>query len=247
MRRSAVITCCLLVSVALGACERTQTKSARLEKTGKGKADLTTVKAGAANTAIEVGETAVLSANGSNAAVVELDNQGSAAEVEVPVLIDVKDAKGTSLYKNDVDGLQPSLQQIAYIGKGEKVYWVNDQVLATTPPKSVDVEVGKAKGEVPDAGPRITLSQVRMDSDSSGAYATGVVANESKIVQRNMPIFAVVLKGGKVKAAGRAIVERLDPAPTKKPVTFRIFFVGNPKGGDLKLSVAPTATKETVG
>jgi hypothetical protein len=78
-------------------------------------------------------------------------------------------------------------------------------------------------------------------------YATGVVTNRSKIVQRNVPIFVVALKAGKPVAAGRALIARLDPAPTKKPTTFRVFFVGDPKGGDLRFAVAPTAMKESAG
>lgn len=246
MHKPVVIAGCMLASVALPACESTQTKSARLAKTGHNKAGLTTVSAGATNTLIKVGQTALLNANGAHAAVVELDNKGPAAEVSVPVLIVVKDAKGAAVYRNDIQGLQPSLQELAFLAKGKTVYWVNDQVLAASP-KSLKVDVGKAKGVAPPAPPKLTLSKTRLDSDSSGMYATGVVTNDSKIVQRNVPIFAVVLKGGKVVAAGRGLVPRLDPQPTKKPTTFRIFFVGNPKGGTLRLAVAPTAMKETAG
>ena len=57
-------------------------------------------------------------------------------------------------------------------------------------------------------------------------------------------MFGVAIRGGKVVAAGRAIVEKLDPAPTKKPVRFKIYFIGDPKGAALKLTTAPTVLKE---
>lgn len=245
MRRRVVALGCLVpVVFALGACESTQTKSARLEKTGKNKAQLTTVSAGAANTAVKVVSTTLLSSQAGKAAVVELQNTGPEAEVRVPLVITVKDAAGKPLYKNDIDGLQPSLQQLAFLGKGEKAYWVNDQVLAGTPPKSVDVEVGKAKATAPAKLPEITLGPPKLTSDSSGAYATAEVTNTSKLTQVDLPIFAVALKGGKVVAAGRAIIEKLLPAPTKKPVVYKIFFIGNPKGATLQVHVAPTVLQE---
>ncbi len=245
MPRAALIACLVLAATALGACESSQTKSARLEKTGKNKAQLTTVSAGAANTAVKVVSTTVLSNDdGGKAAVLELQNNGPVDEVDVPLVITVKDAAGKPLYKNDIDGLQPSLQSMAYLPKGAKEYWVNDQVLAGSPPKSVDVEVGKAKGEAPKDVPKITLGKPVLKSDTSGAYATAEIRNESKLTQIDLPIFAVALKGGKVVAAGRAIVEKLLPAPTKKPVFYKIFFIGNPKGATLQVHVAPTVLQE---
>jgi hypothetical protein len=244
MRRPALIACLVLTTTALGACESTQTKSARLEKTGKNKAQLTTVSAGAANTAVKVVSTTVLTSDAGKAAVVQLQNTGPAAEVDVPLVITVKDAAGKPLYKNDIDGLQPSLQSLAYLDKGAKAYWVNDQVLAGTPPKSVDVEVGKAKATAPKDVPEISLGKPVLKDDTSGAYATAEVKNLSKLTQIDLPIFAVALKGGKVVAAGRAIVEKLLPAPTKKPVFYKIFFIGNPKGATLEVHVAPTVLQE---
>ncbi len=244
MHRPALIACLVLTAAALGACESTQTKSARLEKTGKNRAQLTTVSAGAANTAVKVLSKTVLTSDTGKAAVLELQNTGPVAEVQVPLVITVKDASGEPLYKNDIDGLQPSLQSLAYLDKGTTAYWVNDQVLAGTPPKAVDVEVGKAKGTAPADAPKITLGEPRLKSDSSGAYATAEVKNESKLTQVDLPIFAVALKGDKVVAAGRAIIEKLLPAPTKKPVFYKIFFIGNPKGATLEIHVAPTVLQE---
>jgi hypothetical protein len=244
MPRAVLIACLVLATLALAACESSQTKSARLEKTGKGKAQLTTITAGAANTAIKVGATTVLTSDSGKAAVVELQNTGPVAEVQVPLVITVKDAGGKPLYKNDIKGLQPSLQQLAFLDKGQKAYWVNDQVLAGKPPKSVDVAVGKAKGTASAPVPRITLGPAKLESDSSGAYATAEIKNESKLTQINLPIFAVALKGGKVVAAGRAIIEKLAPAPTKKPVFYKIFFIGNPKGAQLQVAAAPTILQE---
>jgi hypothetical protein len=245
MRRMALTTAAVLVSGGLGACESTQTKSARLEKTGRNQARQTTVKAGAANTAVKVLSTAVLHSATGNAAVVQLRNTGAASEVRVPLLVAVKDPAGKVVYKNDIAGLQPSLQELAYLAKGQTAYWVNDQVLAVDPPKGMDVAVGKEQGSFTGAAPRITLARPQLDRDSTGPYATGEVRNGSALTQVNLPIFAVALKGGKVVAAGRAIIPRLAPAPTRKPVMFKIYFVGDPKGAALRLTAAPTVHTES--
>lgn len=233
-----------LAAGGLSACESSQTKSARLEKTGRAEAKTSLVTAGAANTAVKVLRTAVLHSDLGSAAVVQLQNTGREAEVQVPLLIDVKDAKGASAYKNDIEGLQPALQQMAFLARGQKAYWVNDQVLGAAVPRSVDVQVGKEQSTFAQTPPKITLGTVRLDSDSTGSYATGEIRNESKILQTNVPVFGVALKGGKVVAAGRALIEKLPPAPTKKPITFKIFFIGNPKGAQLEFTTVPTVLKE---
>jgi hypothetical protein len=244
MPRPVLIACLLAATVTFGACESSQTKSARLEKTGKNKAQLTTVSAGAANTNVKLLGTTLLSSDAGKAVVLKLQNTGPEAQVRVPLVVTVKDAGGKPLFKNDIKGLQPSLQELAYLGKGTTAYWVNDQILAGVPPKSADVQLGKAKGTAPKAPPKITLSAPKLASDTTGAYATAEIKNESKIPQINIPIFAVALKGAKVVAAGRAIVEKLLPAPTKKPVLYKIFFIGNPKGATLQVYVAPTVLQE---
>ena len=239
-----LVSMAALAALSLSACESTQTKSARLEKTGRNQAKLTTLKTGAANSAVKVLSTAVLHSANGNAAVVQLRNTGPADEVNVPLLIQVKDPRGTVVYKNDIAGLQPSLQQMAYLAKGQTAYWVNDQVLAVDPPKGVDVTVSAAASAPVIDVPKITLSPAKLDHDTTGAYATGEVKNLSKIPQLNLPIFAVAHKGSTIVAAGRAIIERLDPAPTKKPVLFKIYFIGDPRGAALELTAAPTVLKE---
>jgi hypothetical protein len=81
---------------------------------------------------------------------------------------------------------------------------------------------------------------VKLENDADGLYAIGVVKNLSKISQANMPIYAVARSGGKIVAAGRALIEKLDPEPQKKPTVFRIFFVGNPKGAQLDVRAYPS-------
>jgi hypothetical protein len=243
MPRRAIIALALLPAVALAACESSQDKSARLAKSAGKVAKLTTLKAGAANADVTVAATTVLAnKDGGRAVVVELKDSGK-PQAGVPILITAEDKAGKPLYKNDLNGLQTSLQQMAYVGKsppGPPAFWVHDQVVATATPARIDVAVGKSKAPAPGAVPKIVLEGVKLDSDPSGLVATGVVKNLSKTSQRNMPIYAVAQKGGKIVAAGRALIEKLDPEPQKKPTVFRIFFVGNPKGARLDVRAVPS-------
>lgn len=227
--------------LALSACESSQTESARLKKQGAKAAQLTTVKAGVKNPDVRVKSTTVLTSASGGAVVVALENTGAADQVAVPVQIQVKDAKGEVVYKNDLDGLQPALQQMALLRKGATEYWINDQVTAATPPKTAAVEVGKPKGKAATGPlPKIKLERVKMDSDESGPFVSGIVRNLSRTSQVNMPIYGVFRRGTKIVAAGRALIERLNPEPQKKPTVFRIFFVGTTKGAKLSLEPEPT-------
>lgn len=239
MRRPAVIGFVLLAVVALPACESSQSKSRRLAKEGAGKVEVGTVKAGAVNADVRVAGTTVLAGkDGTRAVVVALEDRGG-PQAAVPILITAKDKAGKPLYKNDLEGLQTSLQQMAFVDEGP-AFWVHDQVVAASNPAAVDVEVGKPRAPTPRDVPKIALEGVKFDTDPAGIIATGVVKNLSKVTQRNMPIYAVARKGDVVVAAGRALIDKLDPEPQKKPTIFRIFFVGNPKGAQLDVRAVPS-------
>ena len=92
-------------------------------------------------------------------------------------------------------------------------------------------KVGAAKAPAPGALPKIGISKLEYGDDVSGVFARGVIANHSKIAQRRLVVSCVARRSTKVVAAGRAIVEKLQPAPTPKPVTFRVYFIGDPNGG----------------
>lgn len=239
MRRPAA-TAAVLVLAALGAagCQSTQDKAAALRAQGQEAIQTRTVKVGAENPDVEVTGTHVLQDANGTAVVLELKNTGKDRLADVPILIDVKGADGTSLYRNDIDGLEPSLQQYAVLRPGRDAVWVNDVVTAASEPKSVDAQIGK--GKVLDRPePRVTLQNRKLRDDPDGLSLTGFVANKSDIEQRDLVIFAVGYRDGKVVAAGRGQVPRVKPRARSR---FNIFFIGNPKGARIELDVPPTVT-----
>jgi hypothetical protein len=238
--RSGASACALVaLALCLASCETTQETSARLSKQGKALLKVKGLTVTRPNPDVAVTSSAVLQDPNGTAAVVRLHNKG-AAQANVPVLIDITGAGGKQLYTNAVPGLDPSLVGLAAVARGADEYWVNDQVTAAGRPKAVQAKIGPAKGRPPAQLPVMTITKLQFGSDVSGVYARGVITNTSKIAQRRLVVACVSLSGSKVVAAGRAIVERLAPAPTPKPVTFRVYFIGNPKGGQLACSAPPT-------
>ena len=82
---------------------------------------------------------------------------------------------------------------------------------------------------------------MHFETDAAGTYLTGTVHNRSHALQRDVPVFAVAQRGGRVVAAGRALIPKLPATPGPKPVHFRLLFVGSPSGAKVTLTVAPTA------
>jgi hypothetical protein len=233
----------VLAPLALGGClgvETTQDKSAKRAKLAvKHLSDQKGLKIAKANPDIRVEQSDVVQDPNGVAAVVRVRNTG-ATQATLPVAITVADAKGKKLYANDTPGLDPSLVSLPVLRKGEEAFWVNNQILVAGKARRVDAVVGAAK-PFTGAIPRIVLSSPQLGHDADGNYAKGTVRNESTVAQRRLVIACVARKAGKVVAAGRAIVDKLAPtAPGKKPTTFTVFFIGDPKGASLECAAPPT-------
>ncbi|HEY7952877.1 MAG TPA: hypothetical protein VID70_07795 [Solirubrobacteraceae bacterium] len=249
------------LTLILSGCESTESESAKLGREGaKLIAGAGTVGLGGANRDVHVGQVALVQGSGRTAAVVQLTNTGAGAQANVPVLIDVRSPRGASLYRNDIQGLEPSLQQMPLLRGHASEWWVDDQVLAAGKLGSVKVRVGDAKGAGAKAGAPVAkasaaatrasaavsaaavqISATRLGSDVAGPYLAGEVVNHTGVAQRNMPIFAVALRGGRVVAGGRALVPNLPAAAvTMKPTAFRIYLVGSPAGAHIELTPVPT-------
>ena len=243
MTRGAAIALAIATPLGLTACESTADKSARIARQGREAVrNQGTLNVGR-NAEIHVARAVVVRGEGgAAAAAVELRNAGATAQADVPVLIDVRDGKGASLYRNDAVGLQPALQRLALVKGRGSAWWVNDQVTIADAPRSVKVRVGKARDVA--AAPQVDVSDVHFEDDATGHFLTGTVVNRSKALLRNVAVFAVAQRGSRVVAAGRAFVPRLPPGvqPANRQIHFRIFFVGRPQGARLTLTVAPPAT-----
>jgi hypothetical protein len=230
----------LVAAAGLSACESTADKSARIAAEGKRAVQATGTLKIRRNADVRVTRAVVVrGVGGAVAAAVEVRNAGGHAQRDVPLLIDVRGAHGASLYKNDAIGLQPALQRLATVRARRSAWWVNDQVTVASAPRSVRARVGAAPAA--SGIPRVRVIGVHFDGDTTGRYLTGTVVNPSHRVLREVPIFAVALKGSRVVAAGRALVPKLPAVGSPKKVVFRLFFVGSPRGARIAVTVAPNA------
>jgi len=231
-------------SVALTGClgvETTPEKSAAKARLAvKSIADQKGVVVGKPNATIKVEASAVVQDPNGVAAVVRVRNTGD-TQARLPVGITVSDAQGKKLYANNIPGLDPSLVSLPVLRKGEEAFWVNNQILVAGKASAIAAKVGAAKGKAPGALPKITLSDIAHGHDADGFYAKGIVRNASPIAQKRLVVTCVARAGGKVLAAGRAVIDRLLPAAgLKKPTTFTVFFIGDPKQSELDCSAPPT-------
>jgi hypothetical protein len=230
----------VLLASTLAACQSTKDKSAQLEEEGATKLlSEEGLKIEKESTDVKVTGTTLLSDRYGSAVVVELHNGSERNLVNVPILIHVLDAKGKSVYENDIPGIEPALASVPYIPAGGDTEWVNDQILATGKPTSVKVKVGASSDSYSGAQPEIEVSAPQLEGDPvSGIEATGTVVNETGKEQERLLLYAIGRKGGKIVAAGRGAIEHMKA--TTKPLHYDIFFIGNPTGTDLEVSQFPT-------
>jgi hypothetical protein len=188
---------------------------------------------------VKVTSSTLLSDSYGSAVVVGLHNSSSKALVNVPILIEVLDAKGQVLYSNDIPGIERALAAVPYVPAGGDAQWVNDQVQTGTRPRSVRVKVGISKDSYSGPMPAIDVSSPNIEGDPvSGLEATGTVVNRTGEDQERLLLYAIGTKGGEVVAAGRGAIEHLKA--TTKPLQYDVFFIGDPSGAQVDLTTYPT-------
>jgi hypothetical protein len=229
-----------LAVVGLSACQSTKQRSAELEKDGETKLlSEAGVRIEKESTDVKVISTTLLSDRNGSAVVVGLRNDSGKNLVDVPILIEVRDAQGKSVYSNDIPGIEPALAHVPYIAAGGETDWVNDQVLASGKPKSVKVRVGASSDSYEGSLPDIEISEPKVEGDPvSGLEATGTVVNRTGEEQDRLLLYALARRGGKVVAVGRGAIEHMKAAT--KPLHYDIFFIGDPAGAAIELTQFPT-------
>lgn len=245
--RLPVVIAVALAATALSACESSQDKAAALRAQGdQALAGRVGLKIGEINKDVDVLGSTILRDKNGTAVVVEMENTGKADQADVPIAIALADAQGKKVFANDAPGLERALTSMPLLPRGKPSYWVHNQIIAASTPAKVVVKVGEPAKPVvvPKDPPHLTLSNVKLDGDADGAFVHGNVNNRSDVLQRRVTIFCVATKGGKVVAAGRAVVDKLPPATdVKKPVGFTVYFIGNPAGAALDFTVPPVTLR----
>ena len=228
----------LAVAAALLAtgCETTQERSAQIGRSlGHQGAATGRLHLGAANRGVHVLRSAVVRAGSQSAVAVELSNPGGRAQASFPVLIAVRDAHGRTVYRNDTEGIEPSLQRLALLPAHTSEWWVDNEVLAAAP-TSVSVAVGASAAVVPHTTPLITTSGANASASFPGPHVSVTLSNRSASVQHGLAVYAVILDGGRVVGAGRAIVAQLAAHASASVV---IPVIGSVDGRTISITAAP--------
>ena len=93
---------------------------------------------------MKVAATAVVHSSEGAAAVLALHNESSVSLRDVPIQIDVKDAGGATVYRNNAAGTSATLVSAALVPARTTITWIDDQVPASGGvPASVVASVGE--------------------------------------------------------------------------------------------------------
>ena len=225
-----------LAPLSLAACESSQDRSARLARSAVAQRHEKGVVVTTRSPDVAVLKTAIVEDRFGTAAAVELRFTGSRPQAGLPISFELRDGAGKKAYANDLPGLAASLTHVALLRPGERVWWVDDQVQVKGA-KRVAARVGHATARAPRTAPELVPTGLALEHDSSGAFTHGKLRNRSDVEQRQLTVYGVAERGGRVVAAGRAGIERLK-AHAAAP--FRIFWIGDPKGAKLRIFAPPT-------
>jgi hypothetical protein len=234
----------VLAALALTGCETNQERSAKLEKLAKahesqrGSHRPHGVSITAQSTRVRVGATTVLHTSEGAAAIVTLRNLSNEPLRDVPLQITVKDVQGASVYTNELPGLAAGLVSASLIPAHGTITWIDDQVQAAGTPASVSVRIGEGT-PAPRPLPPIEVNGAHLFEDpSNGLGAEGTVFNRSSVSQQELIVYAVARSGGRIVAAGRAVLPTVAAGASAR---FQLFFIGDPQGARLEVS-APATT-----
>jgi hypothetical protein len=235
-----------LAALALAGCESSQEKNAKLEKAAKPLEAAALAKRAAAERAqrithpskkVAVRGVTLLHSSEGLAAVVTLHNNSATALREVPVKVTVTDAAGRQLYTNATPGQAALLVSAAFIPAHGTLQWIDDQI----PPQPGAAKASALAGEAPAASGKAPMLTVRgahqIEDPSSGPGAEGQILNGSTVSQHELVVYAVAERGGKIVAAGRAV---LPEATANGSTRFQLFFIGEPHGAQLAVRAPPT-------
>ncbi len=188
-----------------------------------------------ANPDVKVLSTTLLTEPEASAVVVEVHNDSGANLVDVPIALDVRDAKGRSVYRNDAPGLEQALVAIPYIPAGGDALWINDQILASGKPARAEVKVGISPNTFSGKLPEIEVSPPTVEA---GRIASGHVVNRTGEDQNRLVLYAVARRGHEIVAAGRGAFEHLKPDTKELP--YHVYLVGDPSGAEVTITQYPT-------
>jgi hypothetical protein len=240
LRRALVVVGCGALAVTASACQSTESESAKIAREG-GAAEVTsTLKLGRANREVRVSDVTLLSGGGRKAVAVKLSSSSLQAQREVPLLVTVTGSGGKVVYSN-ATGAEGLLSHVTLIPAHADVWWVDDEVLTPGSASAATVRVGTGQRSLPGAhAVGLSATATHVAAQAGTTTVSGLLANHTGKAQSSVPVFAVALRGGKVVAAGRAVVASV-PVPASAAPSFELPLVGDATGAKIELTALPGA------
>lgn len=236
-----MIRCVFAVAIcalALGGCETTREKSARLAKSNDFKLEEQKgVEVKKTNRDVKVVETKVLTDDFGQAAVVVLKVDAKQPLVNVPVELTIVDKSGEQLFRNDAPGLDAALTGPAALPARGEVFWVYDQLTLAGKPEEAKAQVGAGKPLKSGELPQFKVEAGEFEEDADGVLMSGKISGSKAPEQRKLVVYGLARKRGEIIAVGTAQIEKLTPT---RRARFQMFFVGDPKGAEIEFFVPPT-------
>ena len=131
MMRAWQVLAAVAALAALCGCESTVDAAKKFAASGAAAFKQKGIKVGAVNRDIKILDTTVLQDQNGAAVVIDVRNIGPRAVIGAPIAINVQDAHGHSVFKNNDPGLEPALAHLPLLAAGEQFAWINDQVQPT--------------------------------------------------------------------------------------------------------------------
>jgi len=229
----------LLLALIFAGCESNEERSAALAKLAHhqqhAQSGLSITRKSAY---VKVVATTFLKGSEGAAAAVRVRNLSAHALRDLPIAITVKGAGAKTLFQNNSPGLEAALTTLASLPAHGEATWVDDQVPVSGVAGSVSATVGEAR-ILAGAVPQIEVQGVHPSEESAtgGAGEAGTVRNRSTVTQRSLVVYGLARRGGRIVAAGRAVLPEVAAGAS---VPFQAFLLGTPTGAKLEASAPPT-------
>jgi hypothetical protein len=236
MKRRSAALLTLLAAIALAGCETTEQESAKIAKRlGHQEASAAVTQIKGADSSVRVVSAQIVSSASGDAAVLELRNNSSHAQADIPILITVLDAAGKAVYSNSTVGESAPSGELSLLEAHATVWWVDPSVLARGgTPVRVVAKIGAPTGSAPALS--LAASKLAIGSNFVGPFIGGTATTDSSTAASDVTVYAVALAGSRVVAAGQSLIPTL---AAHGSASFQVNVVGTTKGAKPVATLAP--------
>jgi hypothetical protein len=224
-----------VVLAALAGCTTTQQQAAWLRlNDARLRASELSVRVAKPGGYASVEQVAAVAGVGGSAVVVRVRNIGPRPLSDLPISIGTISASGKRTYLNAASGLDYFRTHLPLVPAHGLLTWVYT-THGRLPAARLFAEVGSRSLRAQRPLPQIQIKPERRAGAAPGVLRLTVI-NRSQVPQYQLPVYAVVRRGGRYLAAGEATIGKLSGGSSS---ALRLPLVGH-AGGQLQFEAPPT-------